>query len=406
MNSVATSSGGRIGDAEEQPTRAPPAASFTSLPLELTIKILALLDPLDVLAARQVSAAFALVPLLCLEAEVALSCDIGRIILRRANISFPVILSFPITTSTPQTSRALAHATRSLSLWRSIAHSLSERLPLSALPSRPSRSRQRSFLAESSVISTETAENELAEDLERHALSARQLEKRWDTEGAEPRAVFRTRAHIDRVTCLKLVVGRSRIVNSDTSDRDCQNNGRGKAAEGVHVSALGGRGGEGSNLPCSRRGGAQLQTRRWLVTGAVDGFIRVWDLSGSLPDMRDHEYDRRRAGGDTELYNEEAADLRASGGSAEAGAGAGAAGGESSSAPAGSSRSSDFRRRTKGLLLAEIDTKADVTAIDAELGDNGETMRIAVGSYYVSVRCFPVPLSPHSATLRTVLMLF
>ena len=134
-----------------------------------------------------------------------------------------------------------------------------------------------------------------AADVDEAAIVATQrLDELWAAAAAGPRSVARTRAHIDRITCIKLLPG-----------------------------------------------------PRWLLTGAVDGYVRIWDLS--------------RARGD---------------GDAGAGAGAGL------------------------LLLAQVDTHADVTAIDAHLAPH--ELRLAVGSYYSSAGCLvytlPLPLPATGAT--------
>ena len=134
-----------------------------------------------------------------------------------------------------------------------------------------------------------------AADVDEAAIVATQrLDELWaaGAAAAGPRSVAHTRAHIDRITCIKLLPG-----------------------------------------------------PRWLLTGAVDGYVRIWDLS------------RARGDGD-------------------GGAGVGL------------------------LLLAQVDTRADVTAIDAHLAPH--ELRLAVGSYYSSAGCLvytlPLPLPATGAT--------
>ena len=189
------------------------------------------------------------------------------------------------------------------------------------------------------LIRPSGSEEESVKHLTAALIAAQKLAERWSVYGSEPQGVFRTRAHIDRITGLKIVADKH---------------------------------GE----------------RRYLITGAVDGWVRVWDLSKPLPETSD----RQPATSEAIAYNEEAADLRLGEGNA-----AGATHSESTpntsstsaelstllSSPAASER----RKRRKQVLLAEADSGGDVTCIDAELSDDGKKLVVAVGSYYSSAGC-------------------
>lgn len=139
---------------------------------------------------------------------------------------------------------------------------------------------------------------------------ARRRDCRWRAATAPPRRVFRIRAHVSRITSLQLVHGAGRV-------------------------------------------GRRVEIDQWLITGSVDGFVRVWDI-GALRQHRgpldvSHEMDEPD---------------------------------EDAQAPADPAH--EIRRHAKALLVAEVDTGGDVTHIDASC--DGRVLTIAVGSYYVRPR--------------------
>ena len=176
-----------------------------------------------------------------------------------------------------------------------------------------------------------------ARQLRKNLLHAEQLHQRWSREASEPQAVIRTRAHIDRITCMKIVSG--------------------------------------------KRG-------RYLITGAVDGWARVWQLSDPLPaDSGDNGTEQKR-------YPEEVKDLIPSSSSSPLHRGSTSPSfdsltGTSTNQPSRSIGSGVFtnvqerKRQRKQILLAEVDTGGDITCIDAELNHAETRLICAVGSYYV-----------------------
>ncbi|WFD35496.1 hypothetical protein MCUN1_002352 [Malassezia cuniculi] len=160
---------------------------------------------------------------------------------------------------------------------------------------------------------------------------AQRREQRWRSGNAVPRRVFRIRAHVSRITTLQLVTG------------------------ACHV-------------------GSRVVTDRWLITGSVDGFVRVWDL-GAL----------RGYSGPLDVTHEMAD--------------------PDEEAPAPSDPAQEIRKHAKALLIAEADTGGDVTAIDASFEDGALT--IAVGSYYSAAACLVYVLDlgtkPHTLDLRAAL---
>ena len=75
--------------------------------------------------------------------------------------------------------------------------------------------------------------NHCAQALERSLLVARRVSLAWQTHGAQPNRVVRFRAHANRITSIKMIPG---CTSSDY----------------------------------------------WLITGSVDGFVRVWDVHRAL----------------------------------------------------------------------------------------------------------------------------
>lgn len=149
--------------------------------------------------------------------------------------------------------------------------------------------------------------------LEATALCAQRLSRRWNTGAGKPRRVLRLRAHANRVTAMKLVTGRMRRV------------------------------------PGSKK--AEIQ--RFLVTGSVDGFVRIWDLERVV--QHRGELDATADFGDNESPRPDPIDP-----------------------------TEEIKRSSKHALVAEVDTGGDVTAVDAVLQSNGRELVLAVGSYYVS----------------------
>ena len=142
------------------------------------------------------------------------------------------------------------------------------------------------------------------------AVVAQRREDAWRVPGARPFRVFRIRAHVSRITSLKLVVG---------------------------------------------------STGRWLVTGSVDGYVRVWDLGAVAPLDVSGEFGCAAAGG------------------------------------AGADPAHEVRRHARVALVAEVDTGGDVTATDAAL--DGRTLTIAVGSYYSDAACLVYALDMDTRVL-------
>ncbi|KAN0062532.1 hypothetical protein ACQY0O_005064 [Thecaphora frezii] len=257
------------------------------------------------------------------------------------------------------TSKALAAATLSLSLWRYHAACLGTHIPLQPLPPTLANS---TAAADAST----TADTDLRLALEWSLWNASRIEQRWNTLGATPSTCYKTRAHIDRITCLKLVLGPLE-----------------RAVEA--------------------KGKSRYRRKRYLLTGSVDGYVRVWDLSGPLPDVR-----AAMAGGEAEqvTFKRHPSLSRPTSAAPDAGGDSTVPGSRSSSSSSSSRscavipvdamlppvtsmrhRQNDTRRRKLEHLVAEVDTGGDVTALDAVLSSDGSSVDIAVGSYYSAAGC-------------------
>ncbi|WFC99315.1 hypothetical protein MYAM1_002059 [Malassezia yamatoensis] len=179
----------------------------------------------------------------------------------------------------------------------------------------------------------------VSREVQRVVLGAERLAKRWNTYGGQPFRVQRIRAHVNRITTLKLVVGLTHA-NSDTT---------------------------------------QTYTDCWLVTGSVDGYVRVWDVRKAL---QGSELDVSQGFNSTvdELSNsdffadDEESDVESSKHTSTDGS--------ISDDPA-----IELRRHSRACLVAEADTSGDITSIDAHFHPDTQSLRIAVGSYYSSAGC-------------------
>lgn len=162
-----------------------------------------------------------------------------------------------------------------------------------------------------------------AQAAERVLLGAQQLAQLWSEPAAMPERVFRLRVHANRVTSVKLVTGRVKTR------------------------------------------GTRAVMEQWLVTGSVDGFVRVWDLAqlgehaGALDltaELGEHDAPPPPSpslDGDVDATVLDPAE--------------------------------DMKRSTKACLVAEVNTGGDVTAIDAQL--QGSSLVVAAGSYYGAAAC-------------------
>ncbi|KAI3625190.1 hypothetical protein CBS9595_000551 [Malassezia furfur] len=226
-------------------------------------------------------------------------------------------------------SRTLYHAGTSLSLWRRLCARLVQRAPLPAMPrGTPERS----------SAATEQDTQALVRGLEYVVLFAERLGRRWDTRGAQPRRVLRIRAHVNRISALKLVVGETRAAGPSVPPR----------------------------------------TEYWLVTGSVDGYVRVWDVNKAMADTEldvTHDFLDEHDDVHTALSTDDEDDDVSSRRRVSTD-------GSVSDDPA-----NEIRRHARACLVAEVDTGGDVTSLDAQLHPTTRTMRIAVGSYYSSASC-------------------
>lgn len=233
------------------------------------------------------------------------------------------------------------YAGTSLSLWRQLCACREKEAPL---PAMPGHVHPRSLLASTSQVTAS-----LAHSLERVVLHAERLQRRWDSDGAMPTRVIRFRAHVNRITSLKLVVGDTRI------------------------SARTGR----------------VQTEYWLVTGSVDGFVRVWDVNkalrqgGRLDVTQDFHVDHEEAIDDASTCDEDERRRTSTDGSLS------------------DDPTNEIKRNARAFLLAEVDTQGDITSLDAQLHPDRRALMIAVGSYYSSAGCLLYDL--HLRTMPRVM---
>lgn len=180
--------------------------------------------------------------------------------------------------------------------------------------------------AQHSPLMTYTSSQGVSIDTMERALLVRdKIDRAWATRGAQPERVIRFRAHVNRITSVRLLVG----------------------------------------TPDPRKGG--METPYWLLTGSVDGYVRVWDVNrvlqqtGSLNVTPELAVDAvLRSTGDESTCDEEEA------------------GRVLPTDPA-----HDIKRSARAFLVAEVDTGGDVTSIDAQVDPDMRIMTIAVGSYYV-----------------------
>ena len=191
---------------------------------------------------------------------------------------------------------------------------------------------------ERSSAATEQDTQALVRGLEYVVLFAERLGRRWDTRGAQPRRVLRIRAHVNRISALKLVVGETRAAGPSVPPR----------------------------------------TEYWLVTGSVDGYVRVWDVNKAMADTEldvTHDFLDEHDDVHTALSTDDEDDDVSSRRRVSTD-------GSVSDDPA-----NEIRRHARACLVAEVDTGGDVTSLDAQLHPTTRTMRIAVGSYYSSASC-------------------
>ncbi|WFD43405.1 hypothetical protein MPSI1_002066 [Malassezia psittaci] len=218
-------------------------------------------------------------------------------------------------------------------LWRRFCKRLEKYAPLPLLSDDlwVSEDKTRNF----SILKSPSVSREV----QRVVLGAERLTKRWNTYGGQPFRVHRIRAHVNRITTLKLVVGMTHP-NTDIT---------------------------------------QTYTDCWLVTGSVDGYVRVWDvrkaLQGSELDVsRDFNSNVDELSNSEFLADDEESDVESSRRTSTDGS--------LSDDPA-----IELRRHSRACLVAEADTSGDITSIDAHFHPDTQSLRIAVGSYYSSAGC-------------------
>ncbi|KAL4399230.1 hypothetical protein ACI68E_003604 [Malassezia pachydermatis] len=199
-------------------------------------------------------------------------------------------------------------AGHALSLWRTQGQRQAREDPLAWMPDAPC-----------TVYDTAPLS---AEALEKSVVVAQRVHRAWQTRGATPRRVIRFRAHVNRITSVKLVVGHVHMVRR------------------THT----------------------MHADYWLVTGSVDGFVRVWDVTRILQERG--SMDVTAALEAVQQADSSTEDL-----------------------PKATNPSADIRKSTRAFLVAEIDTGGDVTHLDAQMDASTNSMMIAVGSYYSSAGC-------------------
>ncbi|PKI84166.1 hypothetical protein MVES_002246 [Malassezia vespertilionis] len=224
-----------------------------------------------------------------------------------------------------QASRAMYQAGTSFSLWRCFA-AQNAQFPIPAVPHVPIAQQERA--------------------LEHAVLKARHLTKCWATPGCIPHRAIRFRAHVHRITTVKIVIGDTRRTST-----------------------------------------GRIVTDAWLITGSVDGYVRVWDVQKAL-----------RLGGRLDVMSEFVVDEEAVDDMSTC---------DEEDAKEESDPMKEIKRHSRTILLAEVDTGGDVTSLDAQLHADRHGMTIAVGSYYSSAACLVYDLNlhamPHVLDLRASL---
>lgn len=222
-----------------------------------------------------------------------------------------------------------------LSLWTTIARSL---IKTGSLPSLPVQEHEEASNPPSQETEQEDATLQLVKDLERVLLSAEMFNQSWDTLAAEPKKSLKLKAHQDRITCIKLLTA----------------------------------------APIWKNG--KLKTRRWLVTGSVDGYVKVFDLSEMEnhleKEVSAHSPSNPKTG--TRKSSSDSSAPRVPSLKRESGGLHSLGSHRSTSVPP------SRRNRRPSSLIAEHDTGGDLNALDAELSEDCRSIRIATGSYYSS----------------------
>lgn len=169
-----------------------------------------------------------------------------------------------------------------------------------------------------------TSQGVYVDAMESALLVRDKMDRAWATRGAHPARVIRFRAHVNRITSVRLVVGPPQPQNEE-----------------VRVSY-------------------------WLLTGSVDGYVRVWDVNRVL-----------RHTGSLNVTPELAVDalLRSTCNDST--------GDEDEPRVLPTDPAHDIKRSARAFLVAEVDTGGDVTSIDVQVDAEMRIMTIAVGSYYV-----------------------
>lgn len=309
------------------PLGPPPSFSFATLPVEILISILALLPARDVLVCQRVCRSW-----YCTASSPRLWMAMADALVA-AGVPVP-----PLAVLHTSTDPAAAAAATAAEWTQATSH---------GPPVPPQSALQHALIDQ--------------------VLRAQQLAQRWSTYGCEPLAVQRIRAHIDRITAMKILPGPRGLL---------------------------------------------------VLTASVDNWIRVWDLSVPLPPAAPAGPDGKTvAVADTLLYSAEAADLRLHSersprrsvrsssarredeGPRSFGPGSSA---RRSSTQEGSRRSfaQDSGRRSlaqegerrssaqdggRQRLLAEIDTGVEILCLDAEIEQ--DNLVIAVGTCVSSSCC-------------------
>ncbi|WFD20657.1 hypothetical protein MCAP1_002906 [Malassezia caprae] len=168
-----------------------------------------------------------------------------------------------------------------------------------------------------------TSQGMSVDAMERALLVRDQMNRAWAKRGAHPVRVIRFRAHVNRITSVRLVVG----------------------------------------PPQPRQGG--IHASYWLLTGSVDGYVRVWDVNRVL-----------QQNGSLNVTPELAVDALARSTCDESTCD------EDEPRVLPTDPAHDIKRSARAFLVAEVDTGGDVTSIDAQVDPEMRIVTIAVGSYY------------------------